>query len=598
MKGLFAFEAEPFEFEAYGGSESVIVRSAIRSGTTDENRLADLIFFRRHPERNGRPISRSEPNSQQLGREWLDIRDRLVRPALASTAPFPTPAPGPVPSPTGLLPVVGIEKTSAAFREKVIRIARDLGTDPNYLMAIMSFESAGFDPAARNKLSGATGLIQFMPSTAKRLGTTTDALARMSAEDQLDYVAAYFAEFKGRLKTLEDAYMAVLYRPAVGMGPEHVLFRSGDPSTGTAYAQNSPLDLNKDGRITVAEATSFVRKRFITGSRELEADFFEFTELPLSEETELGFGEAGEEEFSFGSLTSYFPSGIESVIVRSAIRSGTTNENSLTDLIFFRRHPERNGRAISRSESGLTQEWLSIRDTVVRPILRGGAPTPPAPAPAPPLSPACTAQWPASKIQALRTNIVRLALSEYERWNRGTRMEWDAAAFDILVKYWLAVPNVSESQARANAEVRLRSDGQERVEHWSAAFISWVMRNAGAGGDFAYASDHGTYIAAAYQNQLRNTCSPFKAYHLNKAVPQLGDLVCHTYLSVPADLDQVRAGTSGYHSNIVTNVEPLMLTAIGGNNSNSVNTARVTIDPSGFVTQRSESPYVGVIKVG
>ena len=41
-----------------------------------------------------------------------------------------------------------------------------------------------------------------------------------------------------------------------------------------------------------------------------------------------------------------------------------------------------------------------------------------------------------------------------------------------------------------------------------------------------------------------------------------------------------------------------MLTAIGGNNSNSVNTARVTIDPSGFVTQRSESPYVGVIKVG
>ena len=142
MKGLFAFEAEPFEFEAYGGSDSVIVRSAIRSGTTDENRLADLIFFRRHPEWNGRPISRSEPNSQQLGREWLDIRDRLVRPARQAPRLFPTPAPGPIPSPTGLLPVVGIVKTSAAFREKVIRIARDLGTDPNYLMAIMSFESA------------------------------------------------------------------------------------------------------------------------------------------------------------------------------------------------------------------------------------------------------------------------------------------------------------------------------------------------------------------------------------------------------------------------------------------------------------------------
>ena len=119
---------------------------------------------------------------------------------------------------------------------------------------------------------------------------------------------------------------------------------------------------------------------------DLETEFFEFTELPLSEETELGFGEAGEEEFSFGSLTSYVPSSLESVLVRSAIRSGTTDENSLTDLIFFRRHPERSGRAISRSDSDfqrLIQEWLSIRDTVVRPILRGAAPAPSRPGPAP-----------------------------------------------------------------------------------------------------------------------------------------------------------------------------------------------------------------------
>lgn len=119
---------------------------------------------------------------------------------------------------------------------------------------------------------------------------------------------------------------------------------------------------------------------------ELEAEFFEFAELPLSEETELGFGEAGEEEFSFGSLSSYVPSGMESVLVRSAMRSGTTNENSLTDLIFFRRHPERNGRAISRSDSDfqrLIQESLSIRDTLVRPILRGTAPAPSRPSPAP-----------------------------------------------------------------------------------------------------------------------------------------------------------------------------------------------------------------------
>ena len=256
------------------GIERALVRSAIRGGTTDENQLTDLIFFRRHPERNGCPISRSEPNAQQLGREWLDIRDRLVRPGLAGTAPAPTPAPGPAPSPTDLLPVAGMEKTTTAFQKKVIRIAQGLGTDPNYLMAIMSFES-GFDPAARNPYSGATGLIQFMPKTAKVLGTTTDALAGMSAEQQLDYVAAYFAPYTGRLKTLEDAYMAVLWPDAIGKGPDFVLFAS--PTT--AYTQNKALDINKDGRVTVAEAASFVRKRFRSTGSDLEATFKRYREF-------------------------------------------------------------------------------------------------------------------------------------------------------------------------------------------------------------------------------------------------------------------------------------------------------------------------------
>jgi peptidoglycan hydrolase-like protein with peptidoglycan-binding domain len=161
--------------------------------------------------------------------------------------------------PATLAAVPGIEKTSDGFRQKVIHIARGLGTDPNFLMAIMSFES-GLDPKARNPYSGATGLIQFMPKTAARLGTTIDALARMTAEKQLTYVQKYFAPYRGRLHTLEDAYMAVLWPPAIGRGNNYVLFAS--PSM--AYEQNRALDLNKDGKITVAEATSFVRKRLGT----------------------------------------------------------------------------------------------------------------------------------------------------------------------------------------------------------------------------------------------------------------------------------------------------------------------------------------------
>ena len=47
-------------------------------------------------------------------------------------------------------------------------------------------------PAVLFALFGATGLIQFLPSTARGLGTTTDALAGMSSVEQLNYVEKYF----------------------------------------------------------------------------------------------------------------------------------------------------------------------------------------------------------------------------------------------------------------------------------------------------------------------------------------------------------------------------------------------------------------------
>ena len=52
-------------------------------------------------------------------------------------------------------------------------MAGRLGISEADLMAVMSFETGGtFNPGIRNAAgSGATGLIQFMPSTAAGLGT-------------------------------------------------------------------------------------------------------------------------------------------------------------------------------------------------------------------------------------------------------------------------------------------------------------------------------------------------------------------------------------------------------------------------------------------
>jgi len=167
---------------------------------------------------------------------------------------------------TQLASVPGIENVSEEFKQKVVQMARDLKTDPNYLMAIMSFETGGtFSPAVQNQAgSGAVGLIQFMPSTARELGTSSQALAMMTAEEQLDYVLKYFTPYQGRLDTLEDCYMAVLYPAAIGKGSNHHLFHRGT----IEYAQNRGLDRNNDGVITVGEAAQLVRERLEAPQRQ------------------------------------------------------------------------------------------------------------------------------------------------------------------------------------------------------------------------------------------------------------------------------------------------------------------------------------------
>lgn len=153
--------------------------------------------------------------------------------------------------------VQGNPNVSPAFTAEVEAMADRLGTRPEYLMAVMSFESAGtFSPSVENDLSGATGLIQFLPSTAEGLGTSTSALAQMSPVEQLQYVEAYFEPFSGQLNTLEGVYTAVL-SGSPKPDPGTTLFSSGT----AAYSQNAGLDANGDGRITSGEATAAVRAR-------------------------------------------------------------------------------------------------------------------------------------------------------------------------------------------------------------------------------------------------------------------------------------------------------------------------------------------------
>lgn len=149
-----------------------------------------------------------------------------------------------------------------SFTKGVTDLAKKYNVPEDYLYAVMGFETGGtFSPSEKNKAgSGATGLIQFMPKTAEGLGTSTDALSKMTRTEQLKYVDKYFEGTLNKGGSLSDVYMSVLFPAAVGKPENYVLFGKGAQSgyTGTAYRQNAGLDLNGDGSITKAEAAKKV----------------------------------------------------------------------------------------------------------------------------------------------------------------------------------------------------------------------------------------------------------------------------------------------------------------------------------------------------
>lgn len=156
---------------------------------------------------------------------------------------------------------------SPVFIERVWWIADTLRLNPDDLMACMAWESGEtFSPSVKNAAgSGATGLIQFMPSTAVALGTTTAKLAAMSAEDQLNYVYKYFRPFAGRLNNLGDIYMAILWPKGVGQPDSYVLWdKETKPTT---FRQNAGLDINKDGEITRGECLAKIRGKLTKGQK-------------------------------------------------------------------------------------------------------------------------------------------------------------------------------------------------------------------------------------------------------------------------------------------------------------------------------------------
>ncbi|MDR6609071.1 DUF2272 domain-containing protein [Pseudomonas synxantha] len=113
-------------------------------------------------------------------------------------------------------------------------------------------------------------------------------------------------------------------------------------------------------------------------------------------------------------------------------------------------------------------------------------------------------------------------------------------------------------------------DGRNHDQYWSATFISWILRRAGAGARFRYSIKHSVFISQGIRDFLQKRGEAgYWTVRLSDAPPTLGDIVCWTR-EIGVDYDHQNNGSYAGHSDIVVAVETDQIWVIGGNVGNSV----------------------------
>ena len=114
---------------------------------------------------------------------------------------------------------------------------------------------------------------------------------------------------------------------------------------------------------------------------------------------------------------------------------------------------------------------------------------------------------------------------------------------------------------------------------WSAAFISYVMRMAGAGDRFPYAPNHAAYVNAAASGRS----SILTAHAPQSYAPKLGDLLCfgREWASGLRFSDLPSRDFWPGHCAIVVARAGNMLSVVGGNDQDAVTMDHITVASDG-----------------
>ena len=136
---------------------------------------------------------------------------------------------------------------------------------------------------------------------------------------------------------------------------------------------------------------------------------------------------------------------------------------------------------------------------------------------------------------------------------------------------------------------------------WSATFVSWCVKTAGAtAGEFKFDPTHAVFVRAAIAN-ADNNAGVFRARPIDQYRPKIGDIIHRNQNHGRVTYKQARS-RSNYpsHSAIVVEIGSTngvkFAGTIGGNESNSVHSAKVVLNQAGFVAQKNNDPFICIIE--
>jgi hypothetical protein len=214
----------------------------------------------------------------------------------------------------------------------------------------------------------------------------------------------------------------------------------------------------------------------------------------------------------------------------------------------------------------------------------------------PPLGPCPASSWQPEApppTASAKTSMVLLAVGEWARFGKQViTYSADAAprTEQLGVKEREAPQRIRDYWASVGHPER---SGMDDVA-WSAAFISWDVQSAGVPRDLFCPDQRHTIYVERLVERARRPGDAFIPRRPDERAPQVGDLICASRNGSGTTLDNLNRGAG--HCDLVVEVRPGSVAAIGGNVGDSVTRSVFPLDANGFLSPISARPYFTVIE--